>query len=348
MEIKNYNNAPNLADEDIYLDITIHNPIENTKTIPASFQSTRDISILSNQKDYKMSVIRLDIPIEQIQKFLFEENKYSITLSHFSTGITSQQYLILDQVIFNSVVGNNTDIYYYKQIIKSCNDALELAFNDIINQYNIIYNPLTYPPAGAPTKKTFITYNAISKLFTIHSPVENTDSNPERIEFYMNYNLSFLFETIMQEKYGFNLTSLLDSRIIIRDEYNNRDTFDGQDYYLQISEFENTGSWYNFYHIILVSEGMHCRKENFMSTQTGSRAITYGVVADFSYSFQTADDSRIQYVPTSEFRFTDLLTEGPLKFIDFELFVQHTNATISNIHISPGQNASLKILFRKK
>lgn len=347
-----YDNCPNLADEDIVLTINLHNDSPDN-VIQANFNEVSNLHVLDHQKDYKMSIIRLDMPSYFLPKFEWPATIIpSITLFYPNTNYNIVVPLNLTQVDFAAASqgGNSSNVYYYKQLIQSMNDALLAGFNDIV----ATQGPL---PAGAPSEAPYLIYEPESKLISVICQTQYDDTNADRIEIWMNYELSSYLITLYLEYYGTNQPLGKDQRIKITNEGNNGyDPSTGNDnflpsfpgYYKLKQEYEITGVWYDLYKILLVAPGMDVRKYKVLTESANGVLSELAVVADFSYDFETSSLSSIRYVPSGEFQWVDLLTDLPMNNINFQLFIELKNGTIKPVILGPGSNMSIKVLFRKK
>jgi hypothetical protein len=74
-----FNNCPNLADEDIYMNVTLFNNT-NDRNIPTEYREERGQPFLQKASDYKMSIVRLDLPTDFERIFTFDSSKgYTVT-----------------------------------------------------------------------------------------------------------------------------------------------------------------------------------------------------------------------------------------------------------------------------
>jgi hypothetical protein len=83
---REYDNSPDLADEDIVLALNVHNN-EIDRVIDAEINIESNLHILDKMTDYKMSVIRLDFPSYFLERFRFPDTfPPSITLHYPNTN----------------------------------------------------------------------------------------------------------------------------------------------------------------------------------------------------------------------------------------------------------------------
>jgi hypothetical protein len=84
--------------------------------------------------------------------------------------------------------------------------------------------------------------------------------------------------------------------------------------------------------------------QGVLTTSDNSRPI----LTDFEIGSTVADGTPAQYFPQGPYRLTNLTTNGPLNYINFQIFWQDRSLNLYPLIISPEDYASVKIMFRKK
>jgi len=339
------NNAPNLSDEDVYLNINIHN--DTSETIPAKLSITNQSPIVHDQSKYKLSIIRFDIPSTFLQKFIFQDDYYSVTLRYPDAGYVSQVFLQLKKFDFVQNTATPNLVAFYRQMVFSINEAFTTAYNDIVAQYEIDNGVGSWALSGGPQEAPFIYYDEVTRLFTIYVLPEYQDTNVNRIEVWMNWPCYDLFLNIWDEFYGFNQPDGLDCRMVIVDQRLNNKDIGGTNYLSLSQEFEAL-EWYDTYKILLVSRSMKVRKEYEIDLKRGGQQLRLPVIASFNYQFDSPNLERIVYSPTAEYRFIDILDNTPLHEIDIEFFIESKTGEIFPMRLFPGENGNALMLLRKK
>lgn len=343
----------NLSNQDIYVNVSLTNT-NDVGVLPAKFLEERAQPLLKNPSEYKMSVVRFDIPSTAIKKFSYQ-NDFIITLVHPASGLQSQQTMVL----IPSDVGTTLDddplgVWSFNQITQSINVTYQTAFNDLVAQYEAINGPGSWvtDPGNRPQSPPIMYYNEVDKLFSVYCPTDMEDSNADRVELWWNYEFHRLFITFYVEFYGIGIPTNLDIRVKIYDQLKNSETVNTINYYVMTQEYETTTLWFDTYKIVIVSHSMPIRREYIAAISNqldiSGNTVQLGVLADFDYSFDTANISRIRYIPSAEFRWIDLLTTTPLKKLDIEIFVENTQGTLRPVILQPGQTFNCKLLFRRK
>lgn len=234
----------------------------------------------------------------------------------------------------------------------------------------------------------FISYNNNTQLFSIYNPVENRDSlpitdipnngigtggiNTFRTEIWMSFSLKRLFASFdtYQNPQLSNITGRVERFISFQLPLYTAATSNNYPtaivlnpaktavaYDLIRQEFQTTNLWYDIYKILVLSKTMINRKEYVASQvvrDTGVSGIgdtrQLNILTDFDYEFDTANATRIRYVPSAEFRWIDLNSNVPLRKIDVQIAIinKEDPAKIIPLQLEPGDNFNCKILFRKK
>lgn len=234
----------------------------------------------------------------------------------------------------------------------------------------------------------FITYDNIDQLFSIYNPVNNRDTlpttdipgsglgaptiNTHRTEFWMSFALYRLFASfeIHQNSQLSNITGRVDRfksfqlplyTAATENIFANQIVLNAGGtavaYDLIRQEFQTTNLWYDIYKILVLSKTMINRKE-FIASQVVKDDGTSGIgdnrelniLTDFDYEFDTANATRVRYVPSAEFRWIDLRNNTPLRKIDVQIAIllKDDPSKIIPLVLRPGDNFSAKLLFRKK
>lgn len=344
------------SEENVYLNVTIHND-ESDNGIYAKYSETRNSAIIDNPSDYEMSIIRFDMPSTNIPKFdMNRPEELTITYYYPDDNLVSKQILPLFQVsYYDGLEERDSFVWYFNQVCVSINEALLTAYNDIVAQYEVIHGGGSWAASGGPQKESTIIYDPTTQLFTFYNPQLMADSNPNRIELWMNHALFRLFESLFSEFHGYSQPDGLEFRMIVRDMFlgKNAETLLGTDYYKNTQEYSSLTLWYKVYKIVIVSNSLISRKEFITLSRPNSSGAqgnvnSLGILQDFDYSFNKPNVERITYIPTAEYRWVDLLSKNPLYKIDFQVFVQSEAGILLPVVLGAKQNCNIKFLFRKK
>lgn len=346
-------NCPNLSNEDVYLNVTIHN--NENAVINASFQETRRQPLFADQSNYKMSIIRMDMPSTSVPYFTYD-NDMSVTLTYPAGGLISEQPLTLIPVYFDPSIAQQNTIWSTGQMLEMVNNALAAAYADLVIQSGGL-------PGTAPQFAPWFVYDSESKRFVLYADLEHADNNANRIEVWVNTNLyDRLIPSFDVETYGENLANGQDVRFRFAIdpgftnvvEYANPPPIPSPPVYPTnyvfrlVQDYDTTGNWYDFYKIVVISRDINVRKEYVSSRRSDGSTNQLAIVTDFTYDFPTNNADRITYVPSAEYRFMDLLNNTPLDRLSFQIFYQTEDTKLVPVRLKPGESVNLKILFRKK
>lgn len=354
----------------IYYNVQIQNSNPNGQAKDCTFREQRLIPIIEKPIDYFFSCIRFQVPTSTIPILVIpvqpfpntdtSKTIYSICLSY--NNIDAQEYIkwssntdLVEGSIINprfqlsntSPFTNSSDNYYYcysyVHFINLVNTALEVSFN-----------ALNLDISGA--LPPYFTYDAITKLFTLHAQEDLYDiNNSNPIKIYLNNDLYALLG-------GFNTIKIIfpvnekANQILISNDKNN--TIDNLINFKQ--EYQTLVSWIGFKSIVIttgtipvISEGIPVSQKFFSNTNisaTGTPSFLnivsdYDALLDAGYAdFQTS----FQYQPTSEYRLIDMYGTNPLTSFDISVYWIDNYANLHELLIMPNETASFKFMFRKK
>lgn len=359
----NYNNAPNLADEDIYHNITLTNTSRHE--ILAAYTEERPSPILPCQKDYKMAIIRFDIPskFQPISVYNPNTKVYRITYLDPITGVLGGHTFNPIQSDFssNEISSNPNNINYYAQIIQAMNEAFPIAFTNFI---------AAYPgglaawigAGGCPVFPTYVSRGNIDSLVSLYQREDAIDTATQPLHLYLSSDLFTLMNSMYAQFFGYNQPNRLDNRIIfIRHPFDLNQIVDTSvipsvTYIINQQEFPTSSIWYNTYKILMLSDTMAVRLQNVIKTNTNDVAgisrvgdlQKRGILVDFNYEFNNPNVERISYSPSAEFRWSDMTSNAPLTKIDFKLLLETTSGDTQNVFLGPGDTMNIVVLWRKK
>ena len=351
-------NTPNLSDADMYLNMTIHNYFED-RTIPCNYTENRKKPLLWNGKDWKMSVVRFDCPSQEIPMFFWKGD------TNFQLGVyTVRDDAVIEQSGFQNVeyvsredpvpADGEKAIWTVDQMVEAINSAVDVACDALP-----VANPLRATPANRPR----LIYIPESQLFqwiypeTIagaapYTGLTWTDGLGGTAYIYVNQKLDFLFDNFpkLESKTGSRVDSV---RYLVYDNPNNLVDIGGSNYYVMEQQHSTLNLWYELYKIVITSN-MEIRKE-YIGIATDNEAggnpdslSARGILTDFDLAFPRATSLRINYAPTAEYRWIDVLKEGILDFLDFKIYYQTQDGRLRELLLEPDQSANIKVLFRKK
>lgn len=154
------NASPDLSDENIYLNVTLYN--SGNDEINAEYTEERSIPILPRASDYKMTVVRFDLPTSSAPLFIFDPSNRTFVVSYQVTvpagGVhPGRPYIGQSNIIplsdpdfdndFNIIpyksdrfhanqTGKIKNIDFFEQIIYGMNRGFVTAYNNLILAYD--------------------------------------------------------------------------------------------------------------------------------------------------------------------------------------------------------------------
>jgi len=317
-------------EEYIYYNLRVSNPIESNDVINTYYSSTRVEQILDKCNNYKLSVIRFQLPAN-FPLFIYPDNP-----NLFQVKLTNGLDTVSKNLVYTQKYETYIErgIYYVNHFIEIINKALEDAHADLL-----ILNPaITYDAA-------FFVYdpNVATKIYLV-APIEYIDGNLNNITLSLS---SKLFNWGLQEfpVADGNLTlhndfiqlSIFDNKI------DNKITISGKDYYKIYSEVDTTSTLNKFSDIAVLTDSIPISPEN-MSSQLNE---TQRILSDFvPISEQGLNGSYYQYF-ANPYRYTNLVSNEPLRKIDINIYILYQTGEFFSHRLLPGEYFTMKILFMR-
>lgn len=308
--------------KNIYYNFTYYN--DDTVDRPAIISQTRVQNILDDPSNYKLAVIRFNIPAVNIPiQNKFKENYYYVKLV-----FDGAEVLIYVQQIPNAVV-NLGRIWSYQSFIDGINNAFKTAFDQLK-----ILKPLmvqTLPP------KIILNNNNDKLEFYFEQSYDS--SIPNNIQVIVNNKLYYTFPTLP----AFGLASDESFVITVQDQLTNTITLNTIDYYIMYEETSSLFLINDFQNIQFESDTIPISPELI----DGSKNITRRVLTDFEGIQQTNNRSSIQYFPQGPLRWIDLKSNHGLRDTDLRILWSTKDGSTHLVYIPPNEALSVKLLFRR-
>jgi len=315
-------------EEYIYYNLRVHNPIENNEVINTYYSSTRVEEILPKCNDYKLSVIRFQLPAN-FPLFIYPEDS-----SLFQVKITNAGNTVIRSLVYTQKYETYIErgIYYISHFVEILNKSLEQAHADML-----VLNPaITY---DAP----FFVYdvNAATKLYLV-APVEYIDGNLNNITLSLS---SKLFN------WGFQEFPVADGNLVLHNDFiqlsifdnkiDNKITISTKDYYKIYSEVDTTPTLNKFSDIAVLTDSIPISPENMSSRLNETQKI----LSDFvPIAEQGLNGSYYQYFP-SVYRYTNLVSNEPLRKIDINIYILYQTGELYSHRLLAGEYFTMKLMF---
>lgn len=341
--------------DNIYVNVTIGHDPSILHSSVAEYIETKTIPILNKCSDYYCSIIRFDIPLDEIPLFIIPilPNQTNPNLTPFTIGITYNGVDYPQNIIYNSENGYPvpdqnepiqvvTPYYYvfeYQNLITAINKALSLAFissgmsgnspyffldnsNELIN---LVADISTFAPTLPTTPTATIFMNSSLQIYLSAFEVNFVGFNTNGKQYV--FNLS---------RYGYNNT--------IPNPYTSNAL---QKVFVQ--EYSTLSLWSSLRKILITTNSIPIISEYTSANNSGVSA-TFPIISDFTPQIEQAGQNRsiAYYLPTAQYRLVDLKSNEQLNTIDLKIFWQDKAQNIYPLIISRFQQISIKIGFFKK
>ncbi len=119
-------------------------------------------------------------------------------------------------------------------------------------------------------------------------------------------------------------------------------------YYQMEQEFPTLFLWNDLESIVVTAIGLPVRGEYLPPINGQNNQIP--ILTDFQPLITAGPEvrSNIQYFPSGPYRLIDMESNVPLKSLGIQLYWTNHNNDLFPIYLSPGRNASIKLLFQRK
>ena len=223
--------------------------------------------------------------------------------------------------MFNQTLSNiyttmyNANVAAFGVIGLTVNDVPFIIYDDTTEKFSLIYN----------------------KLFVNNG-----------IDLYMSDTINVLFPGFFLYYYGTDLPAGKDCRFIFENgpnnEYDTTNNFNRQMY---------SGSPTNLNTINQILVTSNTLRTAFELVSTDEATNNYGysnVIFSLLPNLETpkASKSRLVYVTNGQYRLVDIVSQGQINQIDFNVYYTDSTQTIYPIQVPEGMTANAKILFMKK
>jgi hypothetical protein len=330
-----------------YFNLAVSNLTDTAKAAVFSQNLTNDI--VANPAAYYLTVSRLALEGDGIPIFIFEDDAYFISLTY--NGSTATQAVVWD----NSNLGyGNRFVYSYQRFIQMINKAFSGAFLALS----------VLEPAIPATAAPYMVWDIGNGSADLYAQVEYASNETTPIKIYMNSVLYNFFANFWIVFHGEGLTSKLDIELYIADLHGTNTSVHNSvipsGYIRMQQEYSAPYRWYDHAVSIRVKTtrmdlrneqgGVSLLTNNYGQTQGSLGPPFTSVLTDFIPTFQQGDSAgwRAPLVYNANpYRLIDLLGSEQ-RVLDIGIFWVDRSGVEHPFLITPGSNASLKLLFVKK
>lgn len=316
-----------------------------TEEVPATYLESRYQALLDCPCMYKMAVLRIETEGINIPMWIGGEKNLEVTMFFEPDNITTTRTVDIPVgiPIFNTSV-----------VVDYINQALTLAYNDMVAAYDAIYGPGAWVANPNVAQSPFgLIYDPTTELFSYYSPLENERSLPNAIDLILNTEMYLLFSGNYFDPVYSTLPGNLNEHLMIFDAgYGNSNivTIDGVEYVRNLATFSTDDLWHDVKQIVLVSDTLGCRPVQIGTNAQVGTPANQNIILDFDVvlnnSVLQGPASRVGLTPFN-YRWTDLTGNQPLVTISFTLYARKRNQTLIPLTLLPGRSFSVLVLFAK-
>jgi hypothetical protein len=324
--------------ENVVVNLSLYNPTDAAKKIRARIDVPLEKPILRKMNDYKLTILRFQCPLTTVfPPYNLQETEFQVTIS---TAFRSET---------RSVTGGSLSSYI--------GDFLEFLLNPLINAcHSAIFNDIHGADAERPP---YVYYQPQERLMHFVVPAEydgfaSIFVNRAAYKFISG----FPFQKIDEDKYMLRYYAPDNSILYtppVQTAVNRYPKWQVAGEAINISQEFPTDYRFNQLQSVIVTSNLPIRQETLpQSTQQNvfnpsnplSYISTLPILTDFRPDVNQfgLQNSSLIYFPTGEYRWIDLLTDGPLDRLSFEFLWQSSDQNIHELELNPGE--SVKLYFK--
>lgn len=343
--------------DNVYLNVVFNpNPANLETPTIAQYNVTKTNPIINKCSDYYCTVIRFEIPLNEIPIFIFPviPNSGTSNTSPMIMGISvgGTDYPVnliyvpdnaLPQVnqndISRQIITPFYYVYNYQNLINSMNTALNTAYT----------NAGSPGAAGAP----YLFLDTVSELISFVVPSAFIAANAT-----IFYNESVInhLDSLPVYFYGWNRPNgkdyVLRMPTTANFEYNPKGGVipSPATFYKYTSEYNTLIYWDSFRKLLITTNEIPINNESVPAINNSGLSVNQPIITDFTPALQDSGDSRsiAYYNPTAQYRLIDLISDKALSAIDLRIFWEDKIGNTYPLYISAYQQGSIKLGFLKK
>lgn len=350
------------TEERIYYNVVIANNTQ--QPIQAKFNEVRNEGIVPIPENYSLIVTRFIVGTQTVPIFFMpiapfpnlnpDLSTLSITLTY--SGIDFQVFLIYSALNSfsppNPPTVDNPDwefapyygVFSFQQLLDMLNTALATAFTAL----------KFFFPLAPPTQAPYFTFDPVTELISLfcqqlYDPVV---AGAPTIEIWLDSEMYSFFENFETFFAGYDQLAGKDYQFVIKNNNNNIPA-SPMAYYEFKQEYRTLYNWTSFRNIVFLTGNVPVKYEyipitNNLGSQVGDNYLP--ILTDFQAVDTSPSDYRgyVQYIPSGEYRRTDLKGTEPLKTFDISVFWEDKLGNLFPLLVPPLDSISIKMLFEHK
>lgn len=323
--------------------------------LPCRFEDNRNLALLKNASDYKMSIIRFSVTLQSLPALIIDHindttTSYSFTVSKGVNSITVPVKWNPANILLTPNTRDTLDPYFYEySYIRFINLFVNPAIAAAMAQLIVLDPTITAP---APQ----FTYNTATAIISLLMPVAFTVSNvnpANNLYFYADTQAQRLFTGfpviptgIINKEYQYQMLIQPNESSILASAYYVREQIPG-----------SLSSWNPVKRFCFTTDNLPVRNEQITSPtpyyNTGQvfQSPSQALVCDMTPQTPRGDELRsgtLEYLPSAEYRFVDLTSSGELKLIDINLYWEDHLGVLHQHYLLDNGFMSIKFLFQSK
>lgn len=320
--------------EYVYLDCVLFNK-SFTEAKNVIFDQTRLNSVIDDISKYKLGIKSITAKFF-MPFFNLMDYDYVMEFKFAPDNLTATH--IIPKI--------NVKIYTAEQLLEYVNTGLLNCFDQIKTQYNAIYGALAWENnVLLPQFKPGIVYNPETQLFTFYADRRMDKIDNNRIDIYFNYSLYNLFAGLNFIEFNGEFTLL-----IFEAGFHNLNyvSIDNKPYIKSVQDTPSLGYWSDIANIAIGGIMVPARSEQLLISdyQEVSTGNIIPIFDTFPIGKTSVYERFIQFdKPT--IAWIDLLSNGPLNRIQFNMNYIKYNGKIEPITLAPRESIFVKLVLAK-
>lgn len=326
----------------IYVNIKYFEPVTTLVPTVANFDITRVDNILDKSSDYKLSIIRWNIPINFPSLLMPEQ---SVLNSDFNVALTFGSTTITEPIVFvDLAIGDfyPRGIYAITQYV----DMLNIAYEKCHNQLKIIESGYTalIPPV------VHFDPNSINKI-SLWCPIEFIDTNTNNALISIQIKAQQLGLQGIPNTANFNLTPPLNIcninfnvHLDLTNYYKTQAPYPIQEFIILQSEFDPTSAFNKLNNLLFETSSIPVSQEIVGKENSVLRKVVSDYYLGGAEPVNIGDS--IYYNPTV-LRWYNLNSDLELRNIDIRPLIEFSDGQIFPVYIQANQSWGCKVLFQR-
>ena len=327
--------------ETIYVNVKYFQTASQTIPTVANFNTTRTDSILDKCSDYKLAIVRWNIPSNFPNMLIPSDSELT---QYYNVALTWKTTTIIKPIVYVNLYTGTfypRALYYITQYIDLLNKAYEEAHNDL-KLVEASYSALIPPVVN-------FNPNSVNKI-SLYCPIEFVDTNTN------NAKISIQNSAFILGMQGLPNTGNYNSGVVCEIDFN---------VHLNLTNYYKTSLPYPIQEFIIIESeydstlALNKLNNLIFETQTipvvpelvGSESqIQRRVVTDFFIGGDVANQQGdiLTYAPQGQLRWYDLESDSELRTISISPLLEFSDGQTFPVYIQSLQSWGIKMIMQRK